>query len=283
MDEVRKPAVAGLFYPEDSVNLKRIISNFISSVPDEVIDYFKKNSINDIFSIIVPHAGYVYSGLAAAYGFSLIKKKKYDTVILIGPSHYTYFEGFALPYYKSFLTPLGEIEIDSELSHLIMEKGKGTFDYSKNAHLREHSLEVELPFLQFVLEGNFKILPILMGEQTIKFAQDGAEILTGVLSSYEKSYVIVVSSDLSHYHNSRIAEEMDRKCINVIKEMNARKLIDMALSGEIEACGAGPIATMLILAVKMNKENAKELIYTHSGYTSNDYDRVVGYTSIAIW
>ncbi len=213
----------------------------------------------------------------------MLKDKKFDTVILIGPSHYSYFEGFALAYYKSFLTPFGEVEIDIEFSNILTEKGKGLFEFLKNAHLREHSLEVQLPFLQTVLEKGFKIVPILMGEQNIKFSEEGAEILSSVLKSYEKSYIIIISSDLSHYHNAMMAETMDKKLISIMKELNPRKLISFCESGEIEACGIGPIATMLTTAIKMNRKNLKELIYTHSGNVSGDYERVVGYTSIVVW
>ncbi|MGC8765268.1 MAG: AmmeMemoRadiSam system protein B [Brevinematia bacterium] len=283
MNEIRRPAVADIFYPGDSVNLKRMINAFIANVPDFVTDYFIKNGIDEFFSLIVPHAGYIYSGQVAAYGYSLLKEKKYDTVILIGPSHYNYFEGFALAYYKSFLTPLGEIEIDMELSNTLAEKGKGLFEYLKNAHLREHSLEVQLPFLQAVLEEGFKIVPILMGEQNLRFSEEGADVLSGVLKSYERSYIIIISSDLSHYHNAMLAETMDKKLISVIKELNPRKLLNLCEAGEIEACGVGPIATMLTSAAKMNRKNIKELIYSHSGEVSKDNDRVVGYTSIVVW
>ncbi|MCX7821487.1 MAG: AmmeMemoRadiSam system protein B [Brevinematales bacterium] len=283
MNEIRSPAVAGIFYPEDSINLKRMINGFISEVPDYIPDYFKKNGIHNFFSIIVPHAGYIYSGSVAAYGYSLLKGKKFDTVILLGPSHYSYFEGFALAYFKSFLTPLGEIPIDIEFSDLLAKEGKGVFEYLKNAHMREHSLEVQLPFLQEILEEDFRIVPILMGEQNIRASEEGAEILHKILSNYEKSFLIVVSTDLSHYHNSMLAEKMDTKFINTIKELNPRKLISLTESNEIEACGVGPVATMLTTAIKMNRRNIKDLIYRHSGEVSKDYDRVVGYTSIAVW
>jgi len=283
MNEVRKPAVANIFYPEDAINLKRTISSFISDVPDYITDFFKKNGINDFFSIISPHAGYIYSGQVAAYGYSLLKQKKYDTIIIIGPSHYSYFEGFALGYFKSFLTPFGEIDVDVEFSNLLAKESKGLFEFLKNAHIREHSIEVQLPFLKTVIDSDFKIVPILMGEQNIKFSEEGAEVLANVLKNYEKKCLIVVSTDLSHYHNSMVAEKMDQKLINIIKELNPRKLINLSESGEIEACGIGPIATMLTTAIKLNKKNIKELIYKHSGETSQDYERVVGYTSIVIW
>ncbi len=200
MDEVRKPAVASLFYPDDTINLKRMINNYISNVPNETVDYFKKNAVDNYFGIIVPHAGYVYSGQIAAYAYSLIKQKSIDTVILIGPSHFTFFEGFALSYYKSFKTPLGEIPVDIELIKSLADIGKGTFDYVNTAHVKEHSLEVQLPFLQTVLNGDFKIVPILMGEQTVrnvklgwKFYSACLKIMNGnILLLFRAIYLIII-------------------------------------------------------------------------------------------
>lgn len=283
MNEVRYPSVAGIFYPEDAINLKRMINGFVSDVPDYVPDYFKKNGIHNFFSLIVPHAGYIYSGSVAAYGYSLLKDREIETVIIIGPSHYSYFEGFALAYFNSFLTPLGEVPIDIDFSNLLAEEGRGVFEYLKNAHIREHSIEVQLPFLQETIKDGFKIVPLLMGEQNIRASEEGAEILTKVLTNYDKNYIIIVSTDLSHYHNSMLAEKMDTKFINTIKELNPRKLLSLAESNEIEACGIGPVATMLTTAIKMNRRNIKDLVYKHSGEVSKDYDRVVGYTSIAVW
>ena len=121
MDDIRKPAVASMFYPDDAVNLKRIINTFLSNVPQENGDYFKKNGIDQLFGVVVPHAGYIYSGQVAAYAYSLLRATSYETVILIGPSHYNYFEGFAIPYYQSFETPLGEIEVDTEFCSALAE------------------------------------------------------------------------------------------------------------------------------------------------------------------
>lgn len=283
MDDVRKPAVASLFYPDDRINLLRLVNTYVSDVPAAIPEYFKKNGIDNLFGIIVPHAGYVYSGAAAGYAYSLIRQKAIDTVILIGPSHFTYFEGFALSYYNSFETPMGEIPVDVELVKRIAEEGAGVFDYINTAHMKEHSLEVQLPFLQTVLEDGFKIVPILMGEQNFKNMQEGAEVLYKILKDYDRHYLLVISSDLSHYHNDKDARKLDERFISMMQQMNTSKLIEEANLGSVEACGAGPICVFLELARMLNRNNIKTLVYKNSGDTSGDYSKVVGYLAAAVW
>lgn len=283
MDDIRKPAVAGMFYPEDKINLKRTINGFIANVPPENSAFFKKNNVDSIFGIIVPHAGYVYSGQAAAYGYSLYKNRTLDTVILIGPSHYNLFEGFALPAYQSFRTPLGDVEVDTEFAAKLAQEGNGVFDYVNTAHIKEHSLEVQIPFLQTVLEGSFKVVPVLMGAQTMGNVDKGAAVLERLLKNYDRHYAVVISSDLSHYHTDREARDMDGKLVKIVEEMNGDELMRYSDAGLVEACGAGPICVLLKLAARMGRNHSKTLIYKNSGDVSGDKDRVVGYMSAAVW
>ncbi len=283
MEEIRKPAVASMFYPDDTINLKRMINQFISNVPADSTDFFKKNAFDNIFSIIVPHAGYIYSGQVAAYSYSLLKQKEYDTIVLIGPSHFTYFEGFALPYYKCFETPLGKINLDQDLLNQLVKKSNSFFDYINTAHIKEHSLEVQLPFLQSILTNDFQIVPILMGEQSYKNALEAAETLYEVFKNYDKHFLFVISTDLSHYHSDEEARSMDNELITTLSRMDAKKLLEESKEGKLEACGIGPIAVVLELARLFNRTKIKVLVYKNSGETSNDYERVVGYLSAAVW
>ena len=283
MDEIREPCVAGLFYPDDTINLKRLINSYLSSVDSKTVEFFKKNSIDSIWGVIAPHAGYIYSGGVAAYSFFPLKNKKIDTVILIGPSHRAYFKGFALSYSKGFSTPLGVVEVDKELVNSIIGLSGGVFDFVDSAHQNEHSLEVQLPFIQSVIDEDFKIVPILMGEQSIENVNSGVNILYNVLKDYDKKYLIVISSDLSHYHNSGEAEKMDSVLMKQVEKLDSKSLIEKVEAGSIEACGAGPIALLMELAKKMGKTNVKNLKYKNSGDVSKDYERVVGYLSSVIW
>lgn len=283
MEETRKPAVASMFYPDDTINLKRMINQFLSNVPPDVPEYFKKNALDNIFSIICPHAGYIYSGQVAAYSYSLLRQKEYDTIVLIGPSHFNYFEGFALPFYKDFETPLGKIELEQDLMNSLVKKSNGFFDYINTAHIKEHSLEVQLPFLQSVISNDFRIVPILMGDQSYKNVIEAAQTLYDVFKNYDRHYLFVISTDLSHYHSDDEARVMDNELIKILSQMNAKKILDEFKSGKVEACGIGPVSVLLETARLFNRNSIKVLTYKNSGETSNDYTRVVGYLAAAVW
>lgn len=283
MSDIRKPAVANLFYPEDKVNLRRLVNNYISEVPSEVPEYFIKQNVDNLLGIIVPHAGYKYSGAVAGYGFSLLKQKEVDTVIMIGPSHYNDFQGYALTRFSAFDTPFGSVPVNAEFASQLMAEDEAPFHYLDTAHIREHSLEVQLPFLQISLVNDFKIVPILMGRQTVENIVEGMKTMAKVLKRWEKNYIIVISSDLSHYYSDQTAREMDGKFIEIMESFEPRKLIQHVSKKDIEACGAGPVACLLELGKKLKRTNIKNLIYRNSGDVSGNTDRVVGYLSAAVW
>jgi hypothetical protein len=284
MHDVRPPAVASMFYPDDRINLTRMINGFLSEVPDENREFFQKNRVDHLFGLISPHAGYVYSGPVAAHAYDLLRGRSVDTVILIGPSHFTHFAGFSLPFFKAFETPLGEVELDEPFIHKLLEDGGGVFDTIHSAHIKEHSLEVQLPFLQEVLEDfPFKIVPVLMGEQTWQSVHKGAEVLSEILKIDDKHFLIVVSTDLSHYHTDAEAREMDAKTIQFFENLDAQALMRGMHTGEIEACGMGPVAVLLETARILGYTNFRTLDYRTSGDSSGDLSRVVGYVSAALW
>jgi len=283
MANLRKAAVASLFYPDEKINLKRMIKTFLSNVPPENAESFIKSNVDRFLGVIVPHAGYAYSGQVAAFGYSLFKEKSPDTVILIGPSHYTYFEGLALSDADFFETPLGNVEIDKEFSESLVKNSEGLFDYIDSAHEKEHSIEVQLPFLQSTLINNFKIVPVLMAEQSLESIRKAAGILNQIIQDHNKNVLFVISSDLSHYHEDGIARDMDAKIIDLIKNMDIEKLMAGIDSGEIEACGAAPIALLLEIAKLSGHQNVKDLIYQNSGDVSGDTKKVVGYFSGVVW
>ncbi len=283
MLDVRKEAVANLFYPGDKINLKRMINTYLSGVPSDISDFTKKNNIDKIYGIISPHAGYAYSGQVAAFSYSLLRNKSIDTILIIGPSHYTYFQGFALSQAKAFSTPLGKIPIDKDLAEALIKNGNGSVDYLDTAHIKEHCIEVQLPFLQETLINNFKILPLLMGEQTTENIKAGIDVLKKTLEEYERSVLIVISTDLSHYHPDEQARSMDTEIMHLLESSKWEKLMSVVEKGEVEACGAGPISVLMGLAKKMGWDNIKHLIYRNSGDTSGERDKVVGYLSSIIW
>lgn len=274
--ETREPAVAGAFYPQDKNILENKINDFLNKA--EKIELKEKSRI-----LIVPHAGYDYSGQVAADGFKQLKGEDFNKVILIGPSHTDWFNGFALSQDDVWETPLGKVGVEQEFNQKLIKENNIIF-YRNKAHLEEHDLEVELPFLQTVL-SNFKIVPIVMGEPTL----ENAEILADALAkNIDDKTLIIISSDLSHYPPYKIANQADKEVIDAIlsgKVENFENVIKKMMSQDLEgldtcACGEGPIKTALILAKKLGLKDIKLLKYANSGDVSGDKSKVVGYASI---
>jgi len=252
---VREPAVAGNFYPADKTALQRMIENLLQKAE------FRNHG--RLRGLVVPHAGYMFSGEVAAWGFKQIPSDVH-TVIILGPSHHFYFEGASISNYTHYRTPLGEVEVSEKVKLLKQERLIKEIDDSL-----EHSIEVELPFLQQVLK-DFRIIPIMTG-----FVDP--EKLAEVLMKYvDNDTLLIVSSDLSHYHPYEIAKQLDEKCIQAISEMDVEK------AKECEACGKIPILTLMYLAKKMGWY-AYPLQYKNSGDVTGDRRNVVGYAAIGFY
>jgi MEMO1 family protein len=270
MSRIRKPAVAGLFYPDNSAELKEMVDTLLSIAPSPVI--------NDIFGIVVPHAGYKYSGLTAAHAFNLLKGKNIKTVIIISPSHREYFPGISIYDGDAFETPFGQVEIDQELAGRILE-GSIDFFHGDIGHSSEHSIEVEIPFLQQVL-GNFKIVPIVMGDQKPKYVNELAKRIAGV---FDEGILVVASTDLSHYHSRIEADKKDSIVAQRIKDFEHEKLlIDLELN-HCEACGGGPIVVLMKAASERKYNKSIVLNRSDSGDVTGDFAEVVGYLSAVIY
>lgn len=254
--DIRPAAVAGKFYTSNPAALRKEISGYCSHKPS--VD-------GAVRMLISPHAGYVFSGPVAGMGYSLISKS-ISRVILIGPSHYEHINGISLTDKTMYQTPLGDISIDNDLVNELRKSP--VVHMSKNAELPEHSLEVQLPFLQVQLE-KFKIIPILTGKTD---PESVAELL---LPHIDKNTLVIASSDLSHYFPQTDARELDDKTIAAIIAGESK--------GFIDACGETPIRIVMALAKKMNLTPVK-LDARTSWETAPDYgekNRVVGYASIA--
>lgn len=269
---IREPVVAGMFYPLDKKALMRLVV--------ELFERAKPKKIRgNIKALICPHAGYVYSGLTAAFGYKLLENKKFDSVVIISPSHREYFNGVSIfpgSYYK---TPLGEVPVDIELSKLIVEN-EPIIKFSQLGHGEEHSLEVQLPFLQIILE-NFKLVPIVMGDQKQEYCYKVGEVLGKVLKG--KNVLIVASTDLSHYHPYEIANQLDAIVIDAVSKFDYKKLLDELYAQNTEACGGGPAAVAMIAAKKLGANKVEILHSCNSGDISGDRDAVVGYMSAVIY
>ncbi|MFN3545426.1 MAG: AmmeMemoRadiSam system protein B [Thiobacillus sp.] len=259
MTITRPPAVAGLFYPDDPVVLARTLKQLLDEARPAVARLPK--------AVIVPHAGYVYSGPVAASAYAQLAALcgRIRRVVLLGPTHRVYVRGLALPGADRFATPLGEIPLDRAGMQALA--GLPQVVTSAAAHQMEHSLEVQLPFLQQVL-GEFSLLPLAVGEAT---TAEVAEVLEAVWGGDET--LIVISSDLSHFLPSNLARQVDRGTANAILAMNPH------LNHE-QACGATPV-NGLLLAAKRHGLRPVELDLRNSSDTAGDPDRVVGYAAFA--
>ncbi len=257
---IRQPAVAGSFYPADPKQLSAMISRFL----DEVKPVTKAPK-----AIIVPHAGYIYSGPIAASAYARLKGAAYqiNRVVLIGPSHRVGFSGLAISHAGSFATPLGNIELDQENRGKILDLP--FVGYLDQAHELEHSLEVQLPFLQQIL-GSFRLLPIVAGDAS---AEQVCQVLEKVWDGPET--LIVISSDLSHYHSYAEAQKLDKKTTDYIQALQYEKL------DYDSACGRVGVGGLLAYARKHHLQ-VKNVDLRNSGDTAGDKFRVVGYGAYVI-
>lgn len=277
----RQPAVAGQFYSEDSVKLKKELAElFLQAIP-------KKTS--DVLAIIVPHAGYVFSGGVAASAFSQIDADKaYKTVFLIGSSHKFYFNGAAVYADGNFITPLGTVEVDTALGKKLISENK-YFLNDKEAHKTEHCLEVQLPFLQYILKKSFRIVPIVIGTDDAAVCKKIAE---GLAPYFTKDNLFVISTDFSHYPNYKDAVKIDKLTANAIETNSAKNLLHVLKSNEelhlpkvlTSLCGWTSVLSLLYITEKMPEVQFTSIQYKNSGDSPlyGDTSRVVGYNAIAI-
>jgi len=278
MEKIRNPAVAGQFYPEDKGELVKMIEEFLSLAKVPEIE-------GEIFGLILPHAGYVFSGPVAGHGIKAISGKNFETVILIGDSHYERFDGISIWEKGKWETPLGKVKVDEDLAEKILSFSK-RFLIRDSAHLFEHSLEVQIPFLQKILK-DFKILPIIFGSEN----KDWQDLAKAILESQRgKKVLIIASSDLSHYPPYEIAKKADLETIEAILKGNpekfAQKIEELEKNyPEVDtfACAQDSIKTILKIAKNL-KAKAKLLKYANSGDTLfGEKSQVVGYCAICFY
>ncbi len=279
---VRKPAFAGQFYSADKRDLNKQIEKFLNNA----------KSIKSMAAegkpriLIVPHAGYNYSGQTAAYAFNELNNTDYKTVVLLGSAHQHSFKGAALPKADYWETPLGNVEINKQIVKQL-DVNSEQFKILEEAHAKEHSLEVELPFLQKTL-SNFTIVPILLGQNSLEEISSLLEPLSAV---FNKETLLVISTDLSHYPNYENANKVDEKTIDSILSGDVQ-LFQQAIQSQmqqgvqnLDTCACGKDAVIIGMALARNEqiEGIELLDYSNSGDATYDKSRVVGYASIAFY
>lgn len=269
-DKIRKAVVAGQFYPSSKKDIISLIEGFID----------KNAGISNCLACMLPHAGYIYSGRVAVETISRIRPRK--KIILLGPNHTGYGPQFSLMSEGIWKTPLGDIKIAADLAKEILS-GSKYLESDYLAHAYEHSLEVELPILQY-FNPDFEIVPVtVLSQDKIALKEVGREIAAVIKKSDNwKEAMLIASSDMTHYEPQKETEYKDKEAIQAILSLDEDRLFDIVQKLNITMCGFGPVITMLS-AVKLLGARSAELVrYETSGETSGDYTSVVGYAGIII-
>lgn len=267
---IRKPVVAGQFYPQTEASLRKMLSGLISPVSEK----------QDAIGVIMPHAGYVYSGLVAGLTISKVDIKK--TAVILGTNHTGSGEKFSIMTNGSWITPLGEVKIDSEIAVSILKEGTLLKEDSL-AHLQEHSIEVEIPFLQY-LKSDIKIVPIAVSpEASLSECRKLGEDIADGFKKIGRPGLFMASTDMTHYESEEIAKEKDRLAIDAILDMDEEKLFNVAKERNLSMCGLPAVCALISACRSLGAKKSGLVKYQTSGDVSGDYSSVVGYAGMILW
>ncbi len=267
---IRKTVWAGPrnFYPGNPEILKKTIESFIDA--DQVKEECR--------AVLMPHAGYFYSGKVAGKTISCVHIP--DTVIIMAPNHTGLGSPYAILAKGSWQTPLGCIDIQEDLAGLVLENS-GLFKADETPHIKEHAIEVEVPFLQY-FNKNVSIVPIIISDLIMSNYRRAGQEIAEATKKFAKPVLIVISSDLTHYEPHEIAKEKDHLVIEAIKELDEEKLFLRVNADKISMCGYAPACVGIYAAKKLGAEQARLIDYKTSGETSGDFSSVVGYAGLII-
>jgi MEMO1 family protein len=273
--DVRPAAVAGSWYPGNEGQLEVAVDVHLAAVAPASQSPCPR-------ALIAPHAGLVYSGPVAAYAYALVRRCRYSAVVLVGPSHFVAFQGVSIWPRGAWETPFGDVPIAAELAGAIAKRSRDVTEH-RAAHSREHSLEMQLPFIARLLP-NVPIVPLVMGYQTRSTALDLGQTLADVLEAHgDRDVLIIASSDLSHYEDAETASKLDAVVLQCVAEFSAERLMDALEHEPRHACGGGPMVSVLSAASQLGCTQSQVLRYADSGDVSGDKSAVVGYMAAAIW
>ena len=273
MSDVRPAAVAGSWYPSTPDRLGRQIDQYIADAGIE--------PSTPPCAIVAPHAGLMYSGPVAACAYGMAAGAHYTAIVLVGPSHFVDFHGVSIWPRGAWKTPFGDVPVAEDLAADIAGASREVIE-QRAAHGREHSLELQLPFVAHVLPG-VGIVPLVMGRQSRTTAFALGDALATVIARVEGLVLLVASSDLSHYYDARTAAEMDDVVLRRIEQLDADGLMQALEVQPHHACGGGPMVSVLHAAKQLGSTRARVLKYADSGDVSGDKSSVVGYMAAAIW
>jgi len=270
---IRKPAVAGAFYPADSKELDSLIDQFIENVQEVPVN-------GNIIGLVVPHAGYAYSAKTAAVGYKSVLNKKYDIVVIMAPSHRDPFNGATIFPGDAYNTPLGNINIDKSTANELVNICQ-YIKYSEFGHRGEHAIEVQLPFIQKIFP-NAKIIPIVIGRYDWNRCNVIGKSIAKAVK--DKNVLLIASSDLYHGESYNNCKTIDARTLKAITQLNPEQFCNGSLNDTYQACGGGPIAIMQVAAKDLGANSAKLLSETNSGdVTGRKTGYIVGYGTVAVY
>lgn len=272
---VRKPAVAGSWYPGTRAEIVAELNAYLDRAAAAA-------PAGRLVALISPHAGWRYSGSVAAAGYSLLRGLRGLSVLLVGPSHRFAFEGVAVWMRGAFETPLGPLPIDEDLCRALVAAAPDRVKEGPRPHYEEHSLEMQLPFLQYLVT-DLRIVPCLMGSQSREEVDALAGAIAKAAAASKRPVLLVASSDLSHYHPAPVANRMDALVVDDVARFDAERLMQRLEADHGHACGGGPIVAVMKAAEALGARRAHVLRYADSGDAGeHDKSRVVGYLSAAL-
>lgn len=280
MAKIRRPTQAGAFYEGNAESLRKQIEQcFLHKFGPGKLPRVSEAGPRRIVGLVCPHAGYMFSGPVAAHSYyKLALDGKPDIVVLFGPNHTGYGSALAVMNDGVWRTPLGDVEVDGETANRIVRESR-IVDVDDSAHQFEHSIEVQLPFLQYLYGSRFKIVPICFLMQDLSSAREVGQAVAKVLA--EKNAVVIASSDMTHYERQEKAAKNDGLALEAVEAMDEAKFYSIVEAHNISACGYGPISALITAAKILGAREAKLLCYKTSGDIIGDYSSVVGYAAVS--
>jgi AmmeMemoRadiSam system protein B len=274
---MRPPAVSGRFYPSDPTELRAVAATLLADARRTV-----RPSDRPAVGTIAPHAGYIYSGPTAARVFARITIP--GLVVILAPNHTgiaTARGGVSLWETGAFRTPLGDVPVDDETAHALLEIAHGCVEVDHDAHRAEHAVEVELPFLQ-LLRADVRIVPLVIAWDAWDPARRLGGVLAQLVTAAAEPVLLLASSDLNHYEPAQISEQKDARALEAVTALDGAELLERCRRERISMCGRGPAAVVLAAAKALGANAAEVVDYRHSGLVSGDNARVVGYAGVVI-
>jgi AmmeMemoRadiSam system protein B len=272
---IRPPAVSGRFYPSDPAELRATVATLLADARGPA-------PAAPVRAVIGPHAGYIYSGPTAAAAF--VRVTVPGLVVILAPNHTgisSARSGIALWEAGAFRTPLGDVPVDAEAAAALREISGGSVEIDHEAHVSEHAVEVELPFLQ-LLRSDVRIVPLVLAWDTWDAARLLGDILAQLVKAAAEPLLLLASSDMNHYEPAAVTEEKDAQALDAIRALDGAELLARCTRERISMCGRGPAATVIAAAKALGATRAEVVDYRHSGWVSGDNARVVGYAGVLI-